>query len=274
MKNLILIACFFITFSAKAQNLSLTKIWETNELPVPESVLVAPGQHTLYVSLIDGAGNIKDGQGGIAILNADGTIKDRNWVKGLHAPKGMAIYNNILYVADLDVVYGIDTASANIIKTIKVPDAVFLNDIAINSRGIVFVSDTRTNKIHRIENNESAVYLDNVKAANGLKFINEQLYVLSDSQLLLIGHQKNRKLIAEGLEKSGDGLEVLKNGDFIVSCWAGIIYHIKPDGTKHKLLDVQGKMNTADIAYDARKRILYVPTFNGNSVVGYQVNFN
>lgn len=185
----------------------------------------------------------------------------------------MAMYKGKLYVADLDVVHAIDLGTAKIIETVKVPDAVFLNDIAIDKKGMVYVSDTRTNKIHQITNGKSNVYLNEVTAANGIKFINNELHVLSGSQLLKFDKHKNKKVIAEGLEKSGDGLESLGNGDFIVTCWAGIIYHIQKNGTKHKLLDVQGKMNTADICYDGTNKMLYVPTFNANSVIAYKVQF-
>ena len=48
--------------------------------------------------------------------------------------------------------------------------------------------------------------------------------------------------------------------------------YVKEDGTKEHLLDTrEQKINTADIGYDAEKRIVYVPTFWKNSVVAYRV---
>ncbi|AZI27430.1 ATP-binding protein [Pedobacter sp. G11] len=274
MKNFFLFICLILSNRIDAQTITLKKEWaSTEQLPVPESVVYMANRKELYVSLIDGEGNAKDGKGGVAILNLDGTIKNATWISGLNAPKGMAVYNGKLYVADLDVVHAIDLKTAKIAETVKVPDAVFLNDIAIEKKGIVYVSDTRTNKIHQISQGESRVYIDQVTAANGLKFINNELHVLSGFQLLKFDKNKSKTIITEGLEKSGDGLEPLGNGDFLVTCWAGIVYHIQKDGTKHKLLDVQGKMNTADICYDQRSKMLYVPTFNANSVIAYKVEF-
>ncbi|WP_316806742.1 ATP-binding protein [Pedobacter agri] len=274
MKNFFLFICILLSNQIDAQTISLKKEWEsTKQLPVTESVVYRTDKKELYVSLIDGEGNVKDGKGGVAILNLDGTIKNATWVTGLNAPKGMAAYNGKLYVADLDVVHTIDLKTAKIVETVKVSDAVFLNDIAIDKKGAVYVSDTRTNKIHQITQGKSSVYLDQVTAANGIKFINNELHVLSGFQLLKFDKNKSKTVIAEGLEKSGDGLEPLGNGDFLVTCWAGIIYHIQKDGTKHKLLDVQGKMNTADICYDQWNKMLYVPTFNANSVIAYKVDF-
>jgi len=274
MKYFFPFICLILSTQIYAQSIQLNKQWEAKEqLSVPESVVYLANKKELYVSLIDGEGNVKDGKGGIAILNLDGSLKNPTWMTGLNAPKGMAIYKSKLYVADLDVVHAIDLRTAKMIETVKVPDAVFLNDIAIDKKGMIYVSDTRTNKIHQIANGKSNVYLDQVTAANGVKFINNELYVLSGSQLLKFDKHKTKKVITERLEKSGDGLESLGSGDFIVTCWAGIIYYVQKDGTKHKLLDVQEKMNTADICYDKKSKMLYVPTFNANSVIAYKVKF-
>lgn len=274
MKYLFALSLIIYASVTSAQRITLEKKWESNQqLPVPESVLVVEGSKKLYVSLIDGPGNTKDGKGGIAILNRDGSLQNASWVTGLNAPKGLAIYKNIIYVADLDVVHAIDIETAKILETVVVPGAVFLNDIAIDRKGLIYVSDTRTNKVHQIAKGESKVYLEGVTAANGLKVVNDDLYVLAGTELLKFDRHKNKVVIAGGFEKSGDGLEPLKDGSFIVTCWAGIIYHVENDGTKNKLLDVQGKMNTADIGYDSKLNMLYVPTFDANSVIAYQLIF-
>ncbi|WP_231424108.1 SMP-30/gluconolactonase/LRE family protein [Pedobacter sp. Leaf250] len=274
MKYILAIIILFTSLSSIAQSTTLTKLWESKaQLPVPESVLFIEGQNKLYVSLIDGAANEKDGKGGIAILNVDGSVKNAKWITGLNAPKGMAIYKGKIYVADLDVVYGIDTATAKIVDTTEVPDAVFLNDIAIDNTGIIYVSDTRKNKIHRIENSKSEVYLEDVVSPNGLKFINNVLHVLSGTRLLRFDNNKVETQIAQNLAASGDGLEPDGKGNFIVTCWEGVIYHVNKDGAKQKLLDVRGQMNTADIGYDQKNKILYVPTFNANSVIAYKLKF-
>lgn len=274
MRTFLSVLALLFASNVNAQTVKLEKLWEAKEqLPVPESVVYVAEKKELYVSLIDGEGNVKDGKGGVAILNLDGSVKNATWITGLNAPKGMAIYKGKLYVADITAVVCIDLSNGKIIEKIEVPNAVFLNDIAIDKKGVVYVSDTRMNKIHRIANGKSAIYLENVMAANGLKFVKDDLYALAGPELIKFDKNKNKTLIASGFEKSGDGLEPLPNGDFLVTCWAGIIYHVRKDGTKDKLLDVQGKMNTADIGFDPKTNTLWVPTFNANSVVAYQLNF-
>ena len=57
----------------------------------PESVVQDPATGALYVSNIAGAIMQKDGNGFIAKLSADGKLIEREWVKGLNAPTGLAV---------------------------------------------------------------------------------------------------------------------------------------------------------------------------------------
>lgn len=273
MKKLsILLASMFCVASVQAQIPLIEQIWESTEnLPVPESVLYVPDSQELYVSLIDGDGNAKDGQGGIAVLNLDGSLKNATWITGLNAPKGMALHKGLLYIADITAVVVVDVITGNVIDEIEIEGSVFLNDVTADSYGTVYVSDTRLNKIYRVKNGKYDVYMDNVTAVNGLKHIGADLYVLTGKELWRVNAQKEVAVIAKGLEQNGDGIEPVGNGDFLVTCWPGIIYYVKADGSLTKMLDVQGKMNTADLGYHPDKKILYIPTFNNNSVIAYQL---
>lgn len=273
-RNIILsvIAILISSSGLKAQIKLSEPIWEAKEnLPIPESVLYRGDTNELYVSLIDGAGNVKDGKGGIAMLNLDGSLKNGQWVTGLNAPKGLAIYKNTLYIADLTEIVSVDINTGKVTNKLEIEGAVFLNDITVDGKGTLYASDTRTNKIYQIKNNTYHLYLENITTPNGLKWIKNNLFILAGPALLKVDHKKQITVIAKGLEKPGDGLEPIGNNEFIATCWAGIIYHIKADGSIHKIQDVQGKMNTADLGYNPKDRIIYIPTFNKNSVVAYQL---
>lgn len=258
--------------SGKAQIKLSAPLWEVDKnLPIPESVLYRGDTKELYVSLIDGAGNVKDGKGGVAILNLDGSMKNPEWITDLNAPKGLAIYRNTLYIADITAVVSVDIPSGKVKNKLEIEGAVFLNDVTVDDKGTLYVSDTRTNKIYQVKNGNYSLYLENVTSANGLKWIKKELFVLAGTELWKIDAKKQITLFAKGFEKVGDGLEPIGNGEFIATCWAGIIYHVKADGTIYKLQDVQGKMNTADLGYNPKDRIIYIPTFNQNSVIAYQL---
>lgn len=268
----IFLAVMAASLTVNAQSLS-APLWVAKNLPVPESVLYDASSNLLYVSLIDGVGNVKDGKGGIAVLNADGTVRSGDWVTGLNAPKGLARFKDKLYVADLTAVVTIDIKTGKIVHKLEIEGAVFLNDLTVDKKGTLYVSDTRTNKVYRIKNDKYSLYLDNVSSANGLKWIKNNLYILANTELWKVDVNKKIDVIAKGFEKSGDGLEQLRNGDFLVTCWAGLVYYVKPDGRITKMQDVVGSMNTADLGYNERENIIYIPTFNSNTVIAYRLNY-
>lgn len=271
MKKLVL-ACVASLLSASlfAQK-QLAPLWEIKDLPTPESVFYSGSNNVLYVSLIDGDGSAKDGKGGVALLNPDGSIKDKEWVTELDAPKGLALYKDLLYVADITKMVVIDIITGNVINEIEVPGSTFLNDVTVDDNGVVYVSDTRENKIYTLRNDQPQLFLDNTTAVNGLKFVDGFLYALVGPELWKIDAQKNHTVIAKGFELGGDGLEPVGNGDFLVTCWGGLVYYVKANGEFEKLLDVRGKMNTADLGYDAKTKKVYIPTFNNNSVKAFQL---
>ena len=160
MKNIITILVLLLSISTNAQ-VKLEKLWETKNLPTPESVL--PDGNWLYVSLIDGGASEVDFKGGIALLNQSGMVVNKEWIKGLNAPKGMGIYKDIMYVADINRVIKIDVKTARILERIDIDGAVFLNDITIDAKGNVFVSDTRLNQIYRIVKDKPELYLENIE---------------------------------------------------------------------------------------------------------------
>lgn len=273
MKNrLFLVAVAMCVSSSIATAQSIVKLWEANKnLPIPESVLYHDKNDILYVSLIDGGGTDKDGKGGIAILNTDGSMKNASWVTGLNAPKGLAIYKDLMYIADITSVVVVDIISGNVIDEIEVPESIFLNDVTVDNTGVVYVSDTRDGKIYQVKNGKSNLHLDKVPNVNGLKYDNGKLLALVGPELWIIDSNKQTKVLAKGFEQGGDGLEPVGNGDYLVTCWAGLIYYVKADGSIKKMQDVQGVMNTADLGYNPKTKILYVPTFNNNSVIAYQL---
>jgi len=55
---------------------------------------------------------------------------------GTKWPKGMGIYNGLLYVADIDHVAVIDINTKSINKFYDFPEAQFLNDIAIDQTAL------------------------------------------------------------------------------------------------------------------------------------------
>lgn len=266
-----LLGLTFISSALMAQDKKLEKLWETDTiLKVPESVLLDKGKKIIYFSDIDGKPLDKDGKGSIGTCDLNGKSINNNWVTGLNAPKGMAIHNNSLFVSNIDELVEINIPSAKIVKRIPVEGAKFLNDVSIDSKGVIYLSDSQTEKIHRIENGKVTDFITGKPNANGVLVVGEDLFFLSKGELWKSDKNKNLTKIADGMDPSTDGIEQTKNKDFIVSAWSGVIYYVKADGSKYQLLDSRAeKLNTADIDFDADANILYVPRFFSNKITAY-----
>ncbi len=273
MKQSILLIALIFSLSSSAQN-KLVKLWSTDTvLAVPESVLFDAKDQLLYVSLIDGHYNTKDGKGAVAKLGLDGKIINLNWVSGLNAPKGMGRYKDFLYVSDLTEVVVINIKQAKVVQKIPVDGAKFLNDITVSEKGDVYISDSETGKVHLLKKGIVTTVVSGLKGPNGLLAKGEKLYILANGALLESIEDGKTKVLATGMDTSTDGIEEVAPGEFIVSCWAGVIYLVKENTSNQQLLDTRAlKINTADIGYDAIKKIIYVPTFFKNQVVAYRLD--
>ena len=262
--------CFALIATAGVAQHSLEKVWESDTtLATPESVLYDNGG--LYVSLIDGKSSEADGKGGIAKLDKNGKILNATWVTGLSAPKGMGLWDKRLYVTDITEVVVINAASGKIENKVAPAGAVGLNDLTIDDKGVIYASDAREGTVYQIKNGKAELYLKDLKGINGLKAVGKDLYILAAGGVYKADADKKVTSIAS-MEIGGDGIEPIGNGDYIVTCWVGLIYYLGKDGSMQTLLDTRDqKKNTADIGYNAKERIVYVPTFNKKSVVAYKI---
>ena len=265
----------FLAYTANAQ--VLEKVWETDTVfKVPESVRYSKLHNILFVSNIEGAQPWgKDGAGSIGKMRPNGEIIQAEWIRGFDAPKGMALRGNKLTVADLKTIKTVDIKKGKIIHTLEVDGAQTLNDVTIDEKEIVFVSDSRGKKIYRIEQNKAEVFIDSTKGLrgpNGLLAHKGSLYILDAGTLYQVQSDKSLQKIADGMEGGTDGIEAFSDDAFIVSCWGGVVYIVKTDGTKEKLLDTRKEaINSADIGYNAAEKTMYVPTFWKNKIIAYRI---
>ena len=263
---------FFLPVSA--QQHQLVKLWETDSvLKVPESVLFDQKNDILYVTNIDGADPWgKDGKGSVGKISADGKVIAAEWVTGFNAPKGMGLYKDNLYVADLDELVVINTKSGQIDSRIVVPGAQGLNDVSIGEDGFIYVSDSKNKKLFRVFAGKTELYLDSLKGPNGVLVKGDELYLLDAGSMYRVNKDRSLTLVTGGMEGGTDGIENISGNAFVVSCWAGVLWYVNGDGTKEVLKDTRAqKGNTADIGLNAKKKIIYVPTFWNNTVIAYQV---
>ena len=162
----------------------LVKKWESDaSFKVPESVYFDKAGKVLYVSNIDGEPWGKDGAGSIGKLGLDGKVIAAEWVKGLHAPKGMALSKGTLWVADLSEVVGIDVAKGAIATPHPVAGRRKAQRRAVDAKGALYVSDSETKKVHKIDGTTVTTLLEGLKGPNGLLAHGADLYLLDSGSL-------------------------------------------------------------------------------------------
>jgi sugar lactone lactonase YvrE len=263
-----------------------TLVWETKGLAQPESVVQDPATDVLYVSNINGAVMQKDGNGFIAKLKPDGTVIQREWVKGLNAPTGLALHDRTLYVADVDQIVEINAASGSVVKKYDARGAIFLNDVAVAPDGTVYASDTPMNTIWRLKDGNLEPWLanDELNGPNGLLVEGDKLIVASFGKMPSEGQkQELAGLLAVNLEdqkiqKLGDGkpvgnldgLEPFAPGVYLVTDWAaGALYRNDAKGKVARLIDLN--QGSADLTLLPDKKTTLIPMMLDNSLAAYRL---
>jgi sugar lactone lactonase YvrE len=257
---------------------SITKSWETGaDFLFPESAVYDAKRGVVYVSNFDVYARAGAGQF-VSKLSLDGKIIEREAIKGLVRPTGMAIAGDRLFVVERNGVAEIDLTTGEVAARHALPADGLLNDVAVDANGNLFVSDTAKNIVYRRVPGgafEEWLTAPVVAQPNGLLVRDGKLLIGCSRQNALKSVDLATKKIAvvARFEPGGiDGIKVGKQGDLFVSHAVGRIYRLAPDGSMTRLLDTTGPGRyTTDFEYIPEKDLLIVPTYVDNRVVAYRV---
>ncbi len=245
----------------------------------PESVAVS-ADGRVFVTVIGEFD--KDGDGGVVEIKNGKAVP---FVDGFDDPKGMVAYQQTLYVADKTRVrrINIKTGKADIYadaKAFPIPP-VFLNDLAIDEHGHLYVSDSGDLKggagaVFRIAGNppknpfkapqkDVPGTIKTLADAKKNPFIKTPNGLLLDSEFRLLildftSGELNRLNIADGtVEKvadgfpGGDGLTFDQNGRLFITSWSqGKLWCIPRPGEKPILMG-EGFKSAADLSVNPAK---------------------
>lgn len=260
-----------------AQTVTLKPVWESDTtLRTPESVLFDPTQQILYVACINGGPSMENKNSFIAKVGLDGKVTKLHFTENLNSTKGMGILDNKLYVTEMTQVAEIDLGTGKILNRYAVPNAKFLNDIAVDTqKKIVYVSDSQNPNVFSLANGKVDLVLTGapLQGPNGLLVDNNQLLIGNGDGSLLAMDPATKKVKTLGKVSGGiDGIVPLGNNAYVVTEWGGKIWQVKADGTTELKLDTSGdKINSADVGYNPTTQVLYVPTFFHNTVKAYSL---
>ncbi len=163
-----------------ANPLKLSELWQTQagELKRPESAYVF--EKFVYVSNLGEVGlDKKDGDGFIQKYDLNGKLIKAKWISGLNDPKGMRAYGQTLWTSDVTELVAIHLGVGTVRNRYKIKDAVFLNDVAVDQQGGVYVSDTLGSAIYLLKDGKIQTFVKGPEweSPNGLLLVGDQLIV-------------------------------------------------------------------------------------------------
>lgn len=270
------------------------KVTETAGFLTPESVLWDAEQQVWFVSNINGSPVAKDGNGFISRLMADGMVDSLNFVLGgrggvtLHAPKGMALVGDTLWVTDIDAIRGFNRKTGALVASVELgAQARFLNDAVTGPDGTVYITDTGVgmdaqgnfihpgpDRIFALKGRTATVAAEGdwLERPNGIAWdgANNRFLVVPFGGNALLGWApgaaKGDSLAAgPGMQ---DGVEIL-NGQTLVTSWADSTVFVLDAAGAKKL--ITGVNSPADIGVDQVRGLVAIPLFLENRVEFWKV---
>jgi hypothetical protein len=236
-------------------------------LQAPQSFLSDASCDCYFISNINGEPNARDNNGFITKLDRDGKVIAAQFIRGgdgktvLHAPKGMAIVDQLLYVADLDALRAFDVKTGKSVATVSFagqPGPIALVAVAADPHGMLYASDMDANVIYRIDPAKQHAVSVLVRDT-----------ALAGPRGLAV-HPKTGRLIAVSWHKgniveiASDGVDFDTWGNMYVSDFTtGKIWRMRPD--HHFNVIAEYLPSPAGISVDRAKNLILVPYLYGNA---------
>jgi sugar lactone lactonase YvrE len=258
----------------------------TSGFSAPEAVRYDPGQDIYFVSNWNSGDNSAlDNNGFISRLRPDGAIDSLRFIRGgaggatLHAPRGMTIIGDTLWVTDVDAVRGFDRRTGAQLATITMAGfrPGFLNDIAVGPDGALYVTDTGTDRIFRVANGVAAVAISDTTLGrpNGITWdrANARFIVVPYGGDSVIRSWRPPSSTLETIGRSAgaqfDGVEVLADGRILVASQGDTSLHIFAGDAGRPV--IRTSPDPADIAVDTRRNRVAVPFVRLNRVEIWEI---
>jgi sugar lactone lactonase YvrE len=262
----------------------------------PEALVFDPAQNVYFVSNVNGNPGVKDGNGFIARIRADGSLDSLHFIQGgrggvvLNAPMGSRVRGDTLWVLDVDVLRAFDTRSGAPLASIDFAPlgALFLNDLAFGPGGDIYITDTGVrvsgtpaghtgpDRIYRVgKDRKPVVALDTsaLKLPDGIDWEPAaQRFVLAPFGGTHVQSWRPGAAgpsdVAPGAGKF-DGIEVQRDGTILITTWNDSSVsqlNSGPDGAGAVLVRRLGPLGAppADVSMDARRRQVGIVSLTAN----------
>jgi len=228
--------------------------------------------------------------GWISKLAADGSMIEPRWAMDLQNPMGMRVSGKRLWINNTTEIVGLNLDNPNDRIIHPIDGAISLNDLATDSSGHAYLSDSMNSRVVRVDlaTGENSTYVSTLPSSpNGLLVQGDRLYiaswgVMSDQPderaewitktagdlywLSLKDVNKDRHIIAPELGNL-DGVEIDQQGNIYASDWeSGKLYKIS--SLTKTVIDLgQYGQGLADIGLNLLTGELILPVMLSNEVL-------
>jgi sugar lactone lactonase YvrE len=251
----------------------------------PEAVRYDPDQDLYFVSNFGkGDAAAKDNNGFISQMNPDGQIVRPQFIVGgsggttLHAPRGMTIVGDTLWVVDADAVRGFNRRTGAPVATadFSAYKLGFLNDITAGPDAL-YVTDTGTDQVYRVSGERVTVALHDksLGGPNGITWdaANRRFIIVpygGDSVIRAwTSGGKALTVIGKSTSNKFDGVEVLSGNRVLASSQGDSSLHLFTGTTGRPIIKTGGA--PADIAVDTKRNRVAVPFVDRSAVEIWQL---
>ncbi len=260
--------------------------WGMDEgLGMPESVTIDEERGVIYVSNMTPARSLRgatgpdpDAGGFVAKLGLDGTVQNLQWATGLNRPTGAALSGDRLLVVERTGLAVVDTATGEVAERYTFNGAAgFLNDVAVDSAGTAFVTDSGTGVIYEVSDGEFREWLrhDALAGANGVCVDGAKLLIGADNGGSLVTIDRESRAIERIIDLSpcaSDGVTSLGDGRVLISDYRGRLLLVEPSGAFTVLVDTsRSAVGCADFGFAPKSKLVVIPSLFGNTLAAYKL---
>ncbi|WP_291843710.1 hypothetical protein [Maricaulis sp.] len=285
MREIVLAAGLVLAGStAQAQDVpQATALWRSENFARPEAVHVPPGSDWAYIGNQSGDGEETDppGQGYVSRLNLVTGEWQARWAAGFDDPLGIVSQGDRLYMIDagrhvvmLDLESGIELGRWTISQ-----DNVFLNDIAIEPDGRLWVTDTRGGALFDLVGGRWRQLFEGepFTGANGVEYADGWIYVVcsgGEGNLIRIHPDTLETTLLLEDEGSLDGVVTDGRGGLVLSDLRGRLLHWSEAGGVTVLDGFEGEdimLNSIGGTPDGR--FIFAPHWRSSQLSAYEISY-
>ena len=247
-------------------------------LKTPQSFIVDPALGNYFISNINGNPVSRDNNGFIMKLDRSGkillSIHGGSPQITLHAPDGLALRGNNLYVTDIDSLRWFDKNSGKPLGNIDFTGIGVkrLRGLAFDDESNLYVSDVLANAIYKIEtgnDHKISIFKKDNRLGNpsGMVYdsVRKRLIVVTRANGKILAVEMDGKIspVIQKTFKNLHGIDWGREDDLVVSDEsAGKVYRIK----KFSRTEIvrENILTPAGISFDYARNLILVPSSKGN----------